>query len=233
VNPTIRPEIFAKLAACDSSSIANAVDAAGVRLANEGFNDNRIKCMTERLLPMVGQVVTLKVRSADPPMKKAFYLEHPDWWEILKVEAFPRVLAIEDVDARPGRGSAVGPVHACILKALGFVGVITNGAIRGRSSLERIGLWAFAGNVAPAHAYSHVIATGVAVEIAGMRLSEGDLVHGDESGVVVIPTAIAGQVAESAERFHEREKRVCEFCRSAEFSPSALRAHIGVDESRR
>jgi regulator of RNase E activity RraA len=182
---------------------------------------------------MVGTVVTLKVRSAEPPMKKAFYMEHPDWWELLKTDKNPRVLAIEDVDAKPGRGSLVGPVHACILKAMGFVGVVTNGAIRGRSSFERIGLRAFAGNIAPAHAYSHVVEIGVRVEVAGLRLVPGDLVHGDESGIVVIPFSMAEQVAVTAEGFRERDRRICEYCRTADFSPEALRKHIGVDASRR
>ena len=229
----INPDILARLAACDSCSVANGVDSTGVRLANEGFGDSRISCRTPRLLPMVGRVVTLRVRSAEPPMKRAFYLDHPDWWELLEAHQSPRVLAIEDVDAKPGRGSLVGPVHACILKALGFVGVITNGAIRGASSLERIGLRAFAGNVSPSHAYSHVIELGVAIEMAGFRLEPGNLVHGDESGVVVIPEGVAEQVTAAAEGFRDREKSVCEFCRSADFSPEKLKSRISVDTSRR
>jgi hypothetical protein len=50
---------------------------------------------------------------------------------------------------------------------------------------------------------------------------------------VKIPAGIAGQVATLAERFRDREKRVCEFCNSRDFSPSALRRRIGADASRR
>ena len=233
MSASFSPRMLEMLATCDSCSVSNAVEAAGVRLANEGFSDNRARCLTPRLRPMVGSVVTLKVRSAEPPMKRSFYLDHPDWWELLKVEKEPRVLAIEDVDAKPGRGSLVGPVHACIIKAMGFVGVVTNGAVRGRSGFERIGMAAFAGNVSPSHAYSHVVALGVAVEIAGLRLEPGDLVHGDESGIVVVPTAIADQVAATALKFCEREKRICELCGKAGFTPDALRMQIGKDASRR
>jgi regulator of RNase E activity RraA len=175
----------------------------------------------------------MRVKSAEPPMKKAFYLDHPDWWELLEDHASPRILAIEDTDAKPGRGSLVGPVHACILKALGFVGVITNGAIRGRSSFERIGLRAFAGNVSPSHAYSHVIEVGVAIELAGLRLAPGDLVHGDENGIVMVPATVVDQVAAAAESFRDREKAVCEFCSSPKFTPGALRDWISIDKSRR
>jgi regulator of RNase E activity RraA len=233
MNPAIRPDILQQLAACDSCSIANAVDATGVRLANLGFNDSRISCLTPSLPPMVGTVVTIKVRSAEPSMKNAFYLDEPDWWERLEADRSPRILAIEDTDAQPGRGSSVGPVHACILKALGFVGVLTNGALRGSHRFAEIGLVAFAGNVSPAHAYSHVIEIGTSVIIAGLPLAAGDLVHADASGVVLIPNGLAAKVAAIAETFRDRERRVCEFCQSAEFSPAALRRRIGADASRR
>jgi regulator of RNase E activity RraA len=233
MNTDIDAALFEKLALCDSCSVANAVDATGMRLSNEGFSDSRVACRTPGLRPMVGTVVTLKVRSADPPMKTAFYLDHPDWWELLTAGTMPRILAVEDVDARPGKGSLVGPVHACILKALGFVGVVTNGAIRGRSSFESIGLNAYAGNVSPSHAFSHVVEAGVGVEIAGLRLAPGDLLHGDANGIVSIPSVVAAQVALAAAEIREREKRICHFCASGKFSKEALRARMGVDSSRR
>jgi 4-hydroxy-4-methyl-2-oxoglutarate aldolase len=233
MNPPLRPDLLTRLAACDTCCIANAVDATGVRLANLGFSDSRVTCWTPGLPPMVGTVLTLKVRSAQPPMKNAFYLDQPDWWERLEAGPGPRILAIEDVDAEPGRGSSVGPVHACILKALGFVGVLTNGAIRGYHRFGQIGLSAFAGNVSPAHAYSHVVELGTAVEIAGLPLATGDLVHADANGVVMIPAGTAEKVATLAEAFRDRERRVCEFCHSAEFSPEALKHRIGSDASRR
>jgi len=233
MNPTIHPDVLSKLAACDSCCVANAVDATGVRLANLGFNDSRISCLTPLLPPMVGTIVTLKVRSAEPSMKNAFYLDQPDWWERLEADRSPRILAIEDLDARPGRGSSVGAVHACILRALGFVGVITNGALRDCNRFSDLGLGAFAGNVSPAHAYRHVIEVGTPVAIAGLQLAAGDLVHGDANGVVTIPNGMADRVAAIAETVRERERRVCEFCQSPEFSPSALRRRIGADTSRR
>jgi regulator of RNase E activity RraA len=233
MNPPLDPAILSRLAACDTCCVANAVDTTGVRLANVGFADARIRCLTPVLPPVVGTITTLRVRSAAPSMKNAFYLDQPDWWERLEAGPAPRVLAIEDVDGHPGRGSSVGPVHACILQALGFVGVITNGAIRGRHRFNEIGLAAFAGNVAPAHAYCHVVEMGRPVEIAGMALAAGDVVHADANGVVTIPPGLADRVATLAETFRDREQRACEYCHSPGFSPGELRRRIGTDASRR
>ena len=233
MNPFLTPEILAQLKAYASYSVANAIDATGVRLANEGFCDDRITCRTPALPPMVGTVVTLKVRSADPSMKNAFYLEQGDWWERLEPAAEARVLAIQDIDVHPGKGALVGPVHACILKAMGFVGVMTNGAIRGRHKFEEIGLAGFAAHLSPAHAFSHVIELGTPIVLAGLTLKSGDLVHGGEDGVVKVPAAIAERVAALAKDFREREKRICELCNAKDFSPATLRRQIGTDASRR
>src|SRR5580698_1269055 len=113
--------LFGDLGKFDSCSIANAVDSFRVRLPNMGFTGPGIVCRTKTPTAMVGVAITLKVRSSEPPMKPAYYLEQPDWWERIVEAPYPRVLVIEDVDAHPGRGSLVGPVHACIIKALGFV----------------------------------------------------------------------------------------------------------------
>jgi len=96
-------------------------------MLNEGFSGPGIACRTPGLPSMVGVAVTLKVRTADPTMRRGFYLEHSDWWEHLGEANFPRVLVIEDVDSHPGRGTLVGPVHACILQAMGFTGIVTTG----------------------------------------------------------------------------------------------------------
>jgi 4-hydroxy-4-methyl-2-oxoglutarate aldolase len=218
--------LIAQLRNLDSCSVANAVDSFGVRLLNDGFSGPGITCRIPHLPSMVGTAVTLKVRTAEPPMKRSFYLEQPDWWERLDSASGPRVLVIEDVDAHPGRGSLVGPVHACILKAMGFVGVITSGAVRGLKQFEQLGLPAFSGNVSPSHAYGHVIEMGKSVEIAGFRVSAGDVIHGDLDGVVNIPAAVLGRIPAAAEQFKERERRVCRFCNDPQFSPAMLRRVI-------
>jgi regulator of RNase E activity RraA len=225
-------KVLGRLAKLDSCSIASAVDSLDVRLLNEGFSGPGIICRTPILAPMVGSAVTLKVRSSEPPMKKAFYLEQPDWWERLETAAGPRILVIEDTDAHPGRGSLVGPVHACILKAMGFAGVVTSGAIRGPNVFEEIGLHAFSGNISPSHAYCHVVEMGGVVEVAGLRIGAGEIVHGDLNGIVKIPADVLEKIPGIAEQFREREQRVCRFCNTSDFSPMMVQRIIGADSSR-
>ena len=232
MNPNLPPQLLRELGEFDTCTIANAVDTLRVRLPNEGFTGPGITCRTKALPPMLGVAVTLKIRSSDPSMMPAFYLERPDWWEKMEDAPFPRVLVIEDVDAHPGRGSLVGPVHGCIIKALGFVGVVTTGAIRGSRQFSEIGLHAFSGNVSPAHAFGHVIEMGGPVRVAGAQITPGEIIHGDHDGIVSIPAEIAGKVPDAATRVVERERAICEYCGSRGFSREKLRGVIGADPSR-
>jgi 4-hydroxy-4-methyl-2-oxoglutarate aldolase len=228
----LTPGTFAELAKYDTCVVANAVDSLRVRLLNEGFSASGIARRVDLPSPMVGLAVTLKVRSANPSMKPAYYLEQPDWWERLEESVWPRVLVIQDEDAHPGRGSLVGPVHACIIKALGFVGVVTTGAVRGTRSFEDIGLHAFSGNLSPAHAYCHVVEMGGPVEIAGVKIKPGEVIHGDRDGIVLIPPDLAPEIPEVARRFLAREESICRYCNSRGFSREDLRGVISADESR-
>jgi 4-hydroxy-4-methyl-2-oxoglutarate aldolase len=225
-------KVLGQLAKLDSCSVANAVDSLRVRLLNVGSSGPGIACRTPALPPMVGRAVTLRVRSSEPPVKSTFYLEQPDWWERLEPATFPRVLVVQDADAHRGAGSLVGPVHACILRALGFSGVVASGAVRGTDKFEEIGLHAFSASLSPSHAYSHVVEMGSPVEVGGVRIAAGDIVHGDLNGFVVVPEEVAERIPALAEEFRKREHRVCAFCAGVGFTPAKLRRVIGEDASR-
>ncbi len=124
-------------------------------------------------------------------------------------------------------------MHACIHHALGCVGVVTNGAVRGLDQFESLGLRAFAGSVSASHAYGHVVAAGGPIEVAGLRIASGEILHGDRHGIVTVPAEVADRLPATAAHLRAREQRTCRFCSSAGFSPSTLRRFIAADSKRR
>jgi 4-hydroxy-4-methyl-2-oxoglutarate aldolase len=226
--PVVTKEMLRRLGEFDTCTVANAIEAFRVRLRNEGFSDSSIACRTPKMPVMVGQAVTLRVRSSEPSMKEGYYPDLPGWWERLESEpgGLHRVLVIEDIDHHPGRGALVGTIHACIIKALGCVGVVTNGSIRGLERFEHYGLHAFSAGVSPSHAFGHVVAAGVPVTVGGMCINPGDILHGDRHGIVMVPAEVAPKLPDVAMRFRAQETRLCDFCASSGFSPTALRRLI-------
>ena len=98
----------------------------------------------------------------------------------------PTIVVIEDLDPEPGFGAFWGEVNTTIHKGLGVLGCITNGSIR---DLDMIAtdFQLLAGCVGPSHAWVHVEAIDLEVEVHGMRVRPGDLIHADQHGAVVVP----------------------------------------------
>ena len=206
----------------DTCMVANAVETFNVRLHNTGFTNASIRCMFEDAPPMVGYAATARLRSGQPPMVGSTFHDRGDFWNsILEIPA-PRILVLEDKDNPPGRGAFVGDMHAAILKALGCVGYVTNGAVRELSAVRAMGLHLFAGNVAVSHAYAHIFDVGASISVGGMEVRPGDLLHGDRHGVLTIPLKIAGAIPAVAAKIQTAEKAVIDFCRSREFSVQKL-----------
>jgi 4-hydroxy-4-methyl-2-oxoglutarate aldolase len=207
----------------DTCTVSKAIETFGVRLRNTGFADSRVRCMFEDFPPMVGYAATAQMRSGEPPIAGRIYYDRTDWWNsILQVPA-PRIVVLEDVDRPPGRGAFIGEMHAAILRALGCVGYVTDGAVRELPRIKDIGLHLFAGNVSVSHAYAHIFEFGSHINVGGLEVRPGDLLHGDRHGLLSVPKEIAGGVPASAAKLQQAELRVIDFCRSPEFSVDKLR----------
>jgi 4-hydroxy-4-methyl-2-oxoglutarate aldolase len=226
----LTPVQLERLQGLSACVVASAIELCNVRLPNTGFSDARIRCIFEDLPPMVGYAATARIRTATPPMEGGrFSYARTDWWDHLLSIPSPRVLLMEDMDAKPGVGAFIGEVHACILRSLGCVGVVTNGAVRDVREVRATGLQMFAGNVSVSHAYAHVFDFGGPVEIAGLRVRPGELIHGDLNGFQTVPVGIVGQVLEFADEILRTRNSLTGLCRSSGFTVNKLRDAVKTE----
>ena len=215
-------ETLEALRRLDTCTVSNAIETFHLRLRNTGFADARLRCMFPDFPPMVGYAATARLRSGEPPMTGSLYHDRGDWWNYILQVPEPRIVVLEDLDKPPGLGAFLGDVHAAILKALGCVGYVTDGAVRELPAVRKLGLQLFAGNVAVSHAYAHIFDFGSHVKVGGLEVKPGDLLHGDLHGLLAIPKEIADQVSGVASKLRQAEQRVLDFCRSPDFSPEKL-----------
>jgi 4-hydroxy-4-methyl-2-oxoglutarate aldolase len=215
-----------QLGSLESSSISNAIETFGVRLQNTGFADSSVHCMFPEFPPLVGYAATACVRTSEPPMEGHSYYDRTDWWNhILSIPA-PRIIVVQDVDSHPGLGAFIGEVHANILTALGCIGVVTNGSVRGLPATRALGFQMFAGGTSVSHAYAHIFDFGGTATIAGMKVQAGDLLHGDLHGVQTVPLEIADRVADVGHQINQNKKRLAALCASREFTLDKIRAAV-------
>lgn len=216
-------EILRRLDAC---TLANAIETFHARLRNEGFADNSVRCLFPHLRPMLGYAATVKIRGSAPPTTASNYTDRTDWWDYILSLPAPRVVVVQDVASKVGLGSLLGAVHVNILRALGCAGAVTNGSVRDLPAAEKLDFPLFAGSVSVSHAYVHIVEFGIPVEIGGLKIESGDLLHGDLHGIQSIPSDIAGKIPLAAAEIIAREQELIALCQSKDFSLDKLRHAI-------
>jgi regulator of RNase E activity RraA len=223
MSATLTPEVLRALKALDTCSVSNAIEVLSERLRNEGFTSPAIRRVTSATTPLVGHAVTVRIHCSRPPMRGRAYEDRTDWWNYILTIPAPRVVVIEDVDSNPGTGTFIGEVHANILMALGCVGAVTNGVVRDVPAIEEMGFQLFAGAMAVSHAYAHIVDFGHPVEIAGLPVTPGELLHADMHGVLCVPEDLAAQIPATVAKIQAHERHLIDLCRSPEFSLEKLR----------
>jgi 4-hydroxy-4-methyl-2-oxoglutarate aldolase len=223
---TLSAVLLEKLQALDGCTVANAIETFDVRLRNIGFANSSVRCMFHDLPPMVGYAATARIRTSEPPMEGHSYHERTDWWDHILSIPQPRIVVVQDIDSHPGRGSFVGEVHANIFLALECAGLVTNGAVRDLPPVRATKFPLFAGCISVSHAYAHIFDFGGIVEIGGLKIQPGDLIHGDRHGVQTVPRDIADKIPAVAKQLLAKEQQLIALCRSSDFTIEKLREGV-------
>jgi regulator of RNase E activity RraA len=207
---TLSPEQIKQLQCFGTCVISDAIETFGIRLRNEGFATAGFRCLFKSFPPLVGYAATCKIRSADPPIVGSRYVERTDWWKHITSVPSPRVVVMQDTDQVPGTGAFLGVAHVNVLKALGCVGAVTNGAARELRGIEASGFQVFAGRLAISRAYVHIVEFGGPVEVGGLKIQPGDLIHGDRHGIINVPQGLGAKLPALAQRIAEKKQQVIE-----------------------
>jgi len=223
-------ECLERLRRYDTCTLANAIERLEARPRNEGFIVGAVRCQYPELPPVAGYAVTGRIRSSMPPVGGGWYYEHIDWWRYLETVPGPRIVVMQDSDPLPGTGAMFGEVHARICRALDCMAYVTNGAARDIPGIKALGFQLFAGGLSVSHAYVHVVEFGQPIEIGGLRICSGDLLHGDVHGVQRIPLEAVPDLGAAAEQVRQQEAELFHLC-DGDFCVDKLAAKL--EEQRR
>jgi regulator of RNase E activity RraA len=202
----------------NTPTISNAIELFDVRPRHMGFLPHTIRCLLPDLGPVVGYAVTSRTRSSKPEAtaKPADLLG--DYLRYVASVPGPKIAVGWDLDEPPGLGAQFGEVTATIHQKLGCVGHITSGCPRDLDEVEALGFQLFGLNPCVSHSYVRLVDFGSPVEIGGIEIRSGDLIHADKHGVCLIPHEVAPGLAEACIEVESRERPLLELCRSASFS---------------
>jgi regulator of RNase E activity RraA len=96
--------------------------------------------------------------------------------------------------------------------------------VRDIPEVRAIGMHYFARGKVASHAYFRIVRTGVPVQILGMAVRPGELLHGDENGLITVPAGLSQQqLQEKVSGIVTRERKLMDYVRGDRFTLEGLR----------
>ena len=209
----------------DTPTIVNSLELLDSKFRTSGFTTEQLVCTDSSLPPIVGYARTATISASneiDQQLKRERSLAY---YQYVSSGTGPWVSVIQDIDPNPGFGAFWGEVNSNIHKALGVIGVLTNGSVRDLDLLSE-GFQVLAGKIGPAHAYVRIEETGIPISIFGLEVKHNDLLHADRNGAVVIPAEFSEKLPEAIELMISREKVILDACKREDFNYHVLRQAI-------
>jgi len=227
----VSSDIIELLCHTDTCTVSNAIEHFKVRMRNEGFAHNGTRSIFPELPPVAGYAVTARIRTTAPPIANLCYYHRIDWWQFVESIPGPKIIVVADVDRIPGTGAFVGEIHAHIAQALGCVAYVTNGSVRDIPALRAARFQCFACSTSVSHAYAHIIEFGEPIDLGGMKITTGDLLHADCHGIQKIPTGIVDRLPGEIDRVVRREAELIRFLKSDRFTLKELESVLDQESA--
>ncbi len=202
----------------DTPTICNVVELFDIRPRTAGYMDKRIQPCYPKLPPMVGYAATATFRSAAPPAAGNVYAALDQQIAAFTEMPWPPVVVFQDLD-NPVASATFGEVMCTTYKSFGAAGLITSGAARDLDQVEALNFPCFADGVLCAHGYCHIVALNIPVQVGGVTVHPGDLLHGDRNGVSTIPNQLASAVAQACPEYAAAEAIVLNYLKSDRIDP--------------
>jgi len=219
-------EILEGLGEIDTPTISNVIatypkSEACLKLYDawygEWYTDTSIKCVYPEMKPVVGYVATVVFCEASEKytgVDRWILPEHIDSTDkpvvLVAEQQFPSELA--------DRVGLFGEMMTTTYRALGVVGVVTNGPMRDIDAIKPLGIQYFCTGTTPGHGDMMIKAVGVPVTVGGLTVMSGDMVHMDLHGVVKFPAEYREEILLRARKLLEEEAGSAAFFNDPKFS---------------
>lgn len=182
----LTPKLLEKLLSVDSPTISNAIERLKLRPRRDGFMGPQIVCRFPDLARVCGYATTCTIVEYDehfPPDP----VERYKWVESIARSPKPALCVVKDMCHRKGWYSHWGEIVGTEVQVLGAEGIITDGSVRDLEALHAMGMKVWSEYVVVSHGHIDVGQADIPVEVGGLVVYPGDILHADCNGIVSIP----------------------------------------------
>ena len=210
------------LQSVDAPTVCNAIEVAQ---GKRGFNDFTRGTMlaSDTKGVIVGYAVTAQIAAIEPPTEAISVIRERrmSYYKAMSENVRPSIAVVEDLDYPNCIGAFWGEVNTTIHKGFGMSGALTNGVMRDLGDMAE-GFPVVAGSIGPSHGFVHVRSVNQPINIFGMNIKSGDLVHADRHGAVVVPTDVIDDLETSILKMQQTERLVLDPARKKGFDFDAF-----------
>lgn len=189
--------ILEQLREYDSALLANTLGYIDPTPAHEFYMSGDIATVTPPLGPTVGVAMTCQLDTSTPGGKADVHLYYQQLEEMEAMDE-PVVWVVETVGSRPDHECVLGDGMAKTLYAAGCYGAVTNGRVRDIPGLLTTPFAVYARGTVIHHCVLRFTAINIPVQVGGITVNPGDIVHASTEGVIKIPPASAATLVEKA-----------------------------------
>ena len=206
------------VSAVDTPTICNAIEVVQGRRGFEGYTRGTMLAAFPEAGSVCGYAKTAKIAGKQPPSdpKEIVRERRMAYYRHMAGLPSPSIAVIEDVDYPDCVGAFWGEINTTVHAGLGLKGALTNGVMRDLGDMEA-GFQVIAGSIGPSHAFVHVREVGTPVSIFGMKIDDGDLIHADRHGAVVIPEEIVPFLEDAILKLQRTERLILDPARKNGF----------------
>lgn len=207
----------------DTPTVCNAVEVAQGKRGFQAFTRQTMLAADPALPSICGYARTARIAAREPSKDapEAVRERRMNYYRYMAAGTQPSIAVIEDIDYPECVGAFWGEVNSTVHAGLGVLGALTNGVMRDLGDMAK-DFQVIAGSIGPSHGFVHVVDMDQPVNICGLSVLPGDLVHADRHGAVVIPQDVIEQIEASVEKLLASERVILEPARAPGFDIAAF-----------
>jgi regulator of RNase E activity RraA len=226
-------ELLKILSRVDTPTVCNAIEVVQGKRGFDRFTRGTMIC-TEPSRAVVGYATTAQIAALAPPTEppEVIRARRMAYYKAMHDAPKPSVAVVEDLDYPNCVGAYWGEINTTIHKGFGMSGALTNGVVRDLGDLPQA-FPVIAGSVGPSHGFVHVRSVGQPVRVMGLEVRQGDLIHADRHGAVVVPPEVIGYLAAAIAKLQTTERLVLDPARKLDFDFATFEAAWAAFEKAR
>lgn len=197
-----------KLKTVSTATIATCLFKLGLK--NQFIQD--VKPLAKGKPTMVGEAFTLRYIPAREDLNPITVFKDPQHPQRVAVETCPEGSVLVIDSRKDARAASAGSILASRLMVRGAAGLVTDGGFRDSAEIAELAMPAYhVRPSAPTNLTLHqAMDINVPIGCGDVAVFPGDVIIGDDDGVMVIPAHLADEVADEAVRMTLFEEFVME-----------------------